>query len=1769
MPEKSNQCNVQTEPIAIVGMSCLFPMAPGLAPFFGNILAGRDCLREPNEHEWETIKYQNPSGSDFKKIYCVRGGFVTELADFDPLKYGVMPRAVKGADPDQFLALRVAVEAMADAGYKDLPTAIDKGEVILGRTSAPGQGAMTMIQTGQTVDQMLALVKKLHPEISHDDIRHLAELLHGSLPPTNSDTVPGVMPNLLAGRIAQRLGFKGRNLLLDAACASSLIAVETAVRDLRIGACDVALAGGIHINSFACFYQMFCSLTALSPSQEIRPFDQGADGTILGEGIGAVVLKRYSDALENNDRIYAIIRGVGSSSDGHGTSLLAPSHEGESLAIRRALEDAQVSAKTIGLLEAHGTGTPAGDAAELQAIKDTYGASEPGKEGDSEIGSAPNSSGWIALGSVKSQIGHTQAASGMAGLIKTALSLYHRVLPPTLNVMAESKSADWTSHPCHISTQTRPWIHPKVHPSVEDSAGSQIADGSNSVRLHSALTPGLKTTVEPRRAAVSAFGFGGVNAHIILEEHDDKDESKRPALIKEWETELVVFSGDSNTDLISQVQHTIKLIDSRQSNEQKPLALRDLAYSLSTKCESKPSRLAIVAKSIRDLREDLLTAVEYLRDNATGKVTDNICLTGSPAIAEGKLSYVLPGLGAAYPNMLKDLCLHFPDVRMAFDYIDQMSLTYSHHDKQSRPFSELHSILPSTKLFGIAKPGRPGPQTTAALLASMDSAVVTVLLAEWSLYQLLKNLGVEPSSIVGVSTGEFAALLINGAADVLETAPVFYRLSTGVANAVSIAELAKLRSIKVTGDWEKIEPIVKALPHTVYLGADLSPKQMLLSGTVDAIAAAKKAIEQAGFEVLPLPIAIPYHTPLVEGKVNAGDDAVQAVTVSKPKIPTWACSLVDKYPEDTEAIRKITTELFTHPIHFKKTIRAMYEEGTRIFVEVGPRGGMTPVIDEVLEGREYVAIASNLQSESGITQLNRTLASLFCHAVPLQLDYLFARRADIIDLNPDSKPAKSTSMHLSLRYPEIELAERPNLPSIQYDTGRASEFFTDARTDGETREAGAARHPDAALDPDLPYPNELPLPDQAEVHSQTPEEDPFAMIDAVMDNYIKTLESFHTNIMQVQAQIFSQFFTTKEFKDPDLIEYDVHDVTPGPTSPAGFETTPPLMPGSYQLTSNMFSRLPAFMESSYIINCTTDEIEILLPLTLDSHRYLKDHAIGGAVRFGMGPSLNNPQCEDERVHLLPLTVAIEMMCEAASLVSGGQIVTAVENIRAMRRIRVGQEGVWLLLFAKREPKGTTAGLKVVRQDEWISLAGGGEHYSGQHRLDTADMTAKIVLGKERAEGVSKNSAPADGRAPIISERQLYEEGNMFHGPRMQSVMRIESVGKREITGIVSARIAEDWFGQTVPYATRMNPPFIADPLLLDNSTQLVLFHLYEHKENCTALLPFHVQSLTLYKPLGAVNGDVRVFARMRSISDRGTEADVEISTLDGQLIAEFESISSRRIALSDTLKDFVRQPGENLVAAAIENLPIAAEIKSEMSVAYIKSSDIPDDETVATWLSDYFLTGVEQQYMSDSLTRRERKREWLLGRIAAKDAMRRLYQNSFSAALPPLEVSILPAQNGAPCVQSHYLQMRGISTQISITHKDGYAIALARFVKGNAPTYGFGIDYEPYSNREEGIERLILNDNEKHYLSDIGGDQRNQVLTRIWAAKEASAKACGTGIGGNPTRWTVQKLESQGDAFFAEVVSPSQITGQELLLKVALKEQFDGIFSVAWISETR
>lgn len=471
-----------SEPVAIVGMSCIFPGAPNLRQYCQNIFEGVSSIREAGPQEWNGEFYRRKKAfNSFGPVYCTAGGFISEHAEFDPLEFGIMPSSLNGADPDQFISLRAAADALRDAGYN--PKSFDgaRAEVIIGRTMAPGAGSLNLIQHGQTVDQVVAIMQEVCPHIGADKLEEIASRLKGGLRPCSADTIPAVMPNVLSGRIANKLGFRGRNLILDAACASSLIAVEEAVHRLNGKHADLVMAGGVHINSHPYFYQMFCALGALSGGGKIRPFDDGADGTILGEGVGLVVLKRLDDALQDEDRIYAVIKGVGSSSDGRGGGSLAPNVAGEALAMQRAYRMAGVSPSTVELLEAHGTGTRLGDLVEMQAVQQVFA-------GEDSFSTRP----WCALGSVKSMIGHTQAASGIAGMIKCALALYHRVLPPTINVDQPNTQIDWEKSPCYLNLSCRGWKdrHTREH---------------------------------PRRAAVSAFGFGGVNAHAVLEEFHSAD----------------------------------------------------------------------------------------------------------------------------------------------------------------------------------------------------------------------------------------------------------------------------------------------------------------------------------------------------------------------------------------------------------------------------------------------------------------------------------------------------------------------------------------------------------------------------------------------------------------------------------------------------------------------------------------------------------------------------------------------------------------------------------------------------------------------------------------------------------------------------------------------------------------------------------------------------------------------------------------------------------------------------------------------------------------------------------------------------------------------------------------------------------------------------------------------------------------------------------------------------------------------------------------------
>ena len=441
------------EPVAVVGMAALYAGSPDLETYWRNILEGRDLVGEVPAGRWNVAQYYRGAGAPADKSVSKWGGFIDDTP-FDPLAYGIPPASLAAIEPVQLLSLEVTRQALRDAGYESRWFDREKTSVIFGAEAGMDLGNQYNF-------------RNLWQQYCGD----LPEALAQALPGLTEDSFPGMLVNVISGRIANRLGLGGVNYAVTSACASSLTAIELGVKELRAGSSEMVLAGGADFHNGISDYLLFSSVGALSAKGRCRSFDNEADGIALGEGVGVVVLKRLSDAERDGDRIYAVIDGIAGSSDGKGLGLTAPRKEGQKRALERAYWQAGVLPAEIGLVEAHGTGTVVGDRTELQTLTEVFAAG----------GALPGSAG---LGSVKSQIGHTKCAAGVAGFIKVAKALHHRVLPATQQITAPNAWHRRDSSPFRLDRDAMPWLTP---------AGGV-----------------------PARAAVSAFGFGGANFHTVL-----------------------------------------------------------------------------------------------------------------------------------------------------------------------------------------------------------------------------------------------------------------------------------------------------------------------------------------------------------------------------------------------------------------------------------------------------------------------------------------------------------------------------------------------------------------------------------------------------------------------------------------------------------------------------------------------------------------------------------------------------------------------------------------------------------------------------------------------------------------------------------------------------------------------------------------------------------------------------------------------------------------------------------------------------------------------------------------------------------------------------------------------------------------------------------------------------------------------------------------------------------------------------------------------------
>ncbi|MFF2130122.1 SDR family NAD(P)-dependent oxidoreductase [Streptomyces olivochromogenes] len=906
--------------IAIVGMACMFPGAPDLATFWANVLAGEDAVTEVPATRWDAELYHDPRGAG-EKTPSRWGGFLPEIP-FEPLRYGIPPASLPAIEPVQLLALEAARRALEDSGYGSRSFDRARASVVFGA------------EAGSDLSNAMTLRSVLPAYLGS-----LPPALDERLPRLTEDSFPGILANVIAGRIANRLDLGGANYTVDAACASSLTAVDAACKELASGTSDLVLCGGADLHNGINDYLLFASAHALSPSGRSAPFDSAADGIALGEGVGCVVLKRLSDAERDGDRVYAVIKGVGSASDGRALGLTAPRPEGQYNALTRAYRNAGISPAEVGLVEAHGTGTVVGDRTELGSLTRVF----------EEAGAPP---GACALGSVKSQIGHTKCAAGLAGLIKTSLALHTGVKPPTLHLTEPNPAWDAQSSPFSFHTEARPW----------------------------------SAAPAERVAGVSAFGFGGTNFHVVLRAYEGGPPPVTSA--QHWPAELFTFRGADRAAAVRAASDLLALVEA-DPGPYEPWRLRDFALAASRRAEAATTRdtrstggtastadtastastrgartwIALVAGSTEEL-----TAL--LRRAVAGEHAPKEGLFAADEDETGDVALLFPGQGSQRPGMFAELFVAFPELQR--------------HLRLDETTARV--LFPPT---AFDEAGRKEQQERITDTTVAQPALGLTGLAA---FQLLTRAGVRPAMAAGHSYGELAALAAAGALtpDALlrtsrERAAAILR-ATGEGDPGTMAAVA-------AGEPEVAAALTAAgLAGPVVTANRNSPRQTVISGPTEDVLTAVERLRAQGLGAKRIPVACAFHSPLVAAAGETFAEVLAEVPFAPTDFPVWSNRTATRYPRGPEEIRAELAAQIGSPVRFADQIEAMYEAGARVFVEAGPGSVLTRLVGAVLGDRPHRTVALEDGRRAGLAGFLAALAQLAVAGADIRTAWLFQGR---------------------------------------------------------------------------------------------------------------------------------------------------------------------------------------------------------------------------------------------------------------------------------------------------------------------------------------------------------------------------------------------------------------------------------------------------------------------------------------------------------------------------------------------------------------------------------------------------------------------------------------------------------------------------------------------------------------------------------------------------------------------------------------------------------
>ena len=909
--------------VAVVGVGAILPDAPDVPTFWNNIKAGRYSITDVPAGRWDTTLYFNPDPKVPDKTYTKIGAWVRSF-EFEPLKWGIPipPRLLESMDLTQIWAIAATHQALLDYGYPQHSLDPNRVAVILGNAMGGENHYNTTLRI-RSVEFVEALesveaFQDLPAVVQQALVQGIQARIQARFPMISEDTMPGELANITAGRVANVFNFTGPNFITDAACASSMAALQTAMQGLSSYQFDAVLTGGVDHSMGPESFVKFSKIGALSPDGS-RPYAAGANGFVMGEGATIFLLKRLEDAEQAGDRIYAIIRAVGGSSDGRGKGITAPNPLGQQRAIERAWKNAGISPASVGLIEGHGTSTQVGDVTEVSSLNNVFG----------NLGLPVGS---IALGSVKSNIGHLKSASGAAGMLKAMLALHEKVLPPSTNFECPNPQIDFAHMPFQVITELHPWPKP---------------------------------VGEVRRAGISSFGFGGANFHVVAEEYIPGLLSDEPHPFPGVEVKstapqnaapapyagLLFLGADSVARLRTQLVTALE--ETRQGTLQ-PSRLPSPAEI------EQPERLVFGYASQEELLKQGEKALKAF-ENESPAMWQALAAQGAfrGSGHPGKLAFLFSGQGSQYVNMLRDLRDVDPMVAATFREADEIMTPIF-----GRPLTS----------YIYVEGDEAGLKQAEENLRDTTITQPAVLTADVAMLRVLQKFGFQPDMVIGHSLGEYAALV---AAGVLTFAEALEVVSARGREMVRVSMKDNGCMAAVSAPLNEVERLLKTVEGYVVIANVNSPVQSVIGGTTAAVEAAIVACQAAGFQAVRIPVSHAFHTRIVAPASEPLRQVISRMNVQPPRLPIAANVTGQLYPSSREEILDLLARQVASPVQFIQGIETLYNNGARTFVEVGPKRVLNALAVDIFKGRNDVSImATNHPRKGGVPSLHDAMCGL-------------------------------------------------------------------------------------------------------------------------------------------------------------------------------------------------------------------------------------------------------------------------------------------------------------------------------------------------------------------------------------------------------------------------------------------------------------------------------------------------------------------------------------------------------------------------------------------------------------------------------------------------------------------------------------------------------------------------------------------------------------------------------------------------------------------------